>query len=128
MPLSRPLFLLFLLLAGCSGDWGQVEGNATIDGRPLETGNVAFHPVAGGPTAYGSIVADGRFKLATGDRAGLKSGEYVVTVSSLTIPEDGKGQTAKLLTPAQYARPETSPLRVTIRPGANAIALPLKSS
>ena len=108
----------------------SVSGLVTLNTTPLTTGTVAFHPAAGGPTAYGSIGPDGSYTLLTGNQHGLKSGEYVVTVVATGPPEPPSKEhmepVGKLLTPASYGDVKTSPLRATVTPGSNRILLELK--
>lgn len=126
--LCRFLFavLLSCFLTGCGSPWATVDGAATLDEMPLDKGNVVFLPIADGPAAYGAITA-GKFTLSTGDREGLKPGDYIATVTIQTIPEVGKGQAAKLLTPAKYATREKSDLRATIHAGKNDVKLKMTS-
>jgi hypothetical protein len=120
--------LLAALLAGCgSGDWGTGTGTVSVDGTPLKAGVVTFHPRDGGAAAYGQV-SDGKYTLYTGQQAGLKVGEYQVTVSATSIPEPGSTEKAKLLTPAKYAQPATSGLTEKVKAGANAFDLKLSSA
>lgn len=115
-----------IAVAGCGGDWGTVSGVVTQNGVPLKKGLIAFHPKEG-PSSYGDIGADGSFTVRTGADAGLKTGEYVVTVADQTIPDSTTGEAAKLLTPAKYASPQTSDLRATITRGSNKLQFDLKN-
>ncbi len=124
---SARCLILTVFLTGCGDSWGTVQGTATLDDRPLEKGQVVFSPVEAGATGYGSILPDGRFSIDTGDRPGLKAGEYIATVTVQTIPAEGKGQAARLLTPDKYASREKSDLRVAIRSGVNEVRLKLTS-
>ncbi len=119
--------ILTVFLTGCGASWGTVQGTATLDDRPLDKGQVVFNPVEVGAAGYGSILPGGRFAIDTGDRVGLKAGDYVATVTVQSIPEEGKGQAARLLTPDKYASREKSDLRVTFRSGVNEVRLKLTS-
>lgn len=115
-------------LVGCGGDWGTVSGTVTVDGAALDEGVVNFHPVLGeGVVAYGSVAPNGGYSVKSGDRPGLKPGDYVVTVTKTTIPEPGSGKAVTLLTPSQYASPKTSDLKVSVTAGSNRIPLELKT-
>ena len=70
--LALVLLALCLLPSGCgSGTWGTTTGTVAVDGKPLDTGVVTFHPVSGGAAAYGQVT-NGSFTLFTGQQAGLK--------------------------------------------------------
>jgi hypothetical protein len=121
-----------LALASCAPEnYAEVSGTVTVDKTPLTTGMVTFHPVAGGPVAYGNIDAAGRYSLSTGSKRGLVSGEYIVTVVATEKPPAGtvKGPEpiGKLLTPERYGHKDKSTLKYTVTPGSNAIDLPLVS-
>ena len=115
-----------LFLAGCSGDWGNVAGKVTVDGKPLEKGVVTLHPMNDGPAAYGQV-QDGSFTVSTGQKAGVAAGSYKVTVAATTIPRSGTKEKAQFLTPPKYATPKTSDLKAEVKPGGNTLELDLKS-
>lgn len=121
------LFCLILGLCGCS-DWATVEGDVKLDNESLDDGLVTFHPVAEGPLAYGTVDASGRYSLKTGDQVGLKPGEYVVTVVKSKVPDmTSRNPVVKILTPAKYADPARTDLKVTVHSGSNTLPLELKS-
>ncbi|QDS98242.1 hypothetical protein [Adhaeretor mobilis] len=78
--------------AGCgSGTRGlaPVSGVVTLDGEPVTTGRIEFHPSSGRP-ASGEIKSDGRYQLTTfQSHDGAKPGKYRVTITSQRIPEVG---------------------------------------
>ena len=123
--------LALLILAGCgrSRD-ASVSGSVTLDGKPLETGTVTFHPSDGGPAAYGQIGTDGGYSLKTGRQRGIDPGEYVVTVVAATPPSEQNGleMPGQLLTPERYGRTEQTDLHFTVRSGGNRFDLPLTSN
>jgi hypothetical protein len=119
------LGLIAIFLAGCGGA-GTVTGEVTLDGTPLKEGLITFHPADPGPTAYGQVKA-GEFNLSTGQKASVPPGKYKVTVSASTIPEMGTKQEAKLLTPAKYAKPDTSGLEAEVKSGSNRFKFEMKS-
>ncbi len=130
-PLRLGIWLLgcwgLCLLLGCGPAFeSSVSGKVTHGGQPLSKGNVSFHPVAGGPVAYGTIQSDGTYSVKTGTGQGLPPGEYKVTVSATDPPppdvEDAPGV---LITPPQYNNVKTTPLTKTISPGANVINIDL---
>ena len=132
-------------LVGCGGGTdlsATVQGSVTLSGQLVESGTVTFHPVGGGPIAYGKINHDGTFALRTGqgdlrdpDSGGVAPGEYIATVvvlARLDEPEvyaqGGPPTPPPRLTPEKYASKETSDLRVTVEAGRNVIALPLEAT
>ena len=94
-----------------------VHGTVTYDGKPVGSGNVAFHPVADGPLGYGSIQMDGSFTVHTGSREGLAPGEYKVTVYATgPMPEptaEDPEPVPPSLIPERYGKVNTSELRFT---------------
>ena len=96
-------YVVFLLSAvtcfGCGGeslDRVPVSGTVTLDGSPLPSGSIRFHPLGDGQSAGGSIEA-GAFSIPQAD--GPAPGEYRVEVVSFQptgrqIPDpDSPGQT-----------------------------------
>src|SRR5438552_3939424 len=112
-----------LLAAGCGGQQASVAGTVTLDGQPLTTGAVVFHPVGEGPLAYGQIDSAGKYALQSGGQSGLQPGEYLVTVSATTMPSTvgTQEQPGKLLTPERYGDKARTDLRFTVKPGRNQI-------
>ena len=112
-----------------------------LDGEPLEGATVGLSPVKGstGLPAYARTDGKGIFRVTStrGGRrdAGAAAGDYVVTVSKVVadevdvaVEEDGaaKKQARRPLSkqprnvvPEVYAEVDTSPLRATIKSGAN---------
>lgn len=115
-----------LALVGCGPGWGSASGTVTLDGELLKDGVISFHPDGGGATAYGTV-KDGAFSIATGQQDGLTSGKYKVTVSASTIPKEGTTETAKLITPAKYAKPASTDLEADVKPGPNSFKFEMKS-
>ena len=113
------------LATGCGGDaldTVDVDGNVTIDGKPLENGIVRFVPVdEEGLLATGTIQKDGTFKLATKGTNGTLRGEYKVSVVSQKIDESVPERDRELgiggkvsAIPKKYNDPKTSGLTETI--------------
>jgi hypothetical protein len=124
------LLLLCCVIAGCSQQYdANVTGNVTYAGKPLTTGALTFHPTASGPLAMGDIHADGTYMLQTGEVAGLKAGDYLVTVVATgPMPEPTAAEPMplpKLLIPARYGDVKTSGLKYTVKSGANTINIEL---
>lgn len=125
------LALIAAAAAGCGGSTVTLTGAVTIDGEPLTTGIVTFHPVDEGPLAIAQIGPDGRYSLNGTGRKRISTGEYLVTVTAVELLEEtdsGAGGEAipKLLTPAKYGDKGTSGLRHTVTPGENRFDISLK--
>jgi hypothetical protein len=112
-----------LCAASCGGEGPKlhpVTGKLFHDKSPAEGATVVFHLKDGPPAApkpSGKVGADGTFTLTThphGD--GAPAGEYVVVVTWL--PADARGrENVKNKLPDQYASPDRSPLRATVKDG-----------
>lgn len=133
------------LVVGCGRNAGPVvqfvEGQMILDGESLEGATVGLSPVKGskGLPAYARTDAKGVFRVTStrGGRrdAGAAEGDYVVTVSKVVadegdvaVEEDGSAKKParrpsskppRNVVPEVYAEVDTSPLRATIKSGAN---------
>ena len=148
------LLLAVVLVVGISGCPGSdeigktipVTGKVTIDGRPLESGNVTFIPTKDNKTKAGvsGIVKGGEYTLVSGtstaNRSGAPPGWYKVTISTtpsgMTAPPAGAGKVEpgkgdKLNQPGlenqgkaapiaeKYTDPTKTPLEVEVKSGGN---------
>ena len=122
--------LPLLLLAGCGGSHGaDAGGTVTLDGQAIQSGAVSFHPTGGGAIATGTISADGRYQMRTGQQSGLAPGEYRVTVVATgEVPAGDEEVAPPLLTPPEYGNVETTPLTVQVQAGSNTIPIDLTGS
>lgn len=74
--------VLLLLCVGCGADV-SVKGKVTFDdGKPLTKGRVVFTSMDSKYQAMGSLDADGRFSMEGDTAAGIKPGEYRVSLQS----------------------------------------------
>jgi len=100
--LPSPFFVLLLLVAGCGGDGRvKISGTVTLDGVPIETGTISFHPADGaGPTAE-SLISEGRYALqvAVGKKKVAIEG-YKVVGQEHVFPDD----------PTSPLAPKTEPI------------------
>lgn len=95
-----------------------VHGIVMLDGTPLESGVVQFHPTAG-QVASGEISAGGEFVLSThsaGD--GVLPGTYRVTIVPAAPANENSAEENPL--PLRYSRAGASGLQVTIFPNSAA--------
>jgi len=116
---SPPRFTLaIILLVGCGSvadrlPTAAVSGTVTLDGDPLENGNVTFVPQDGsGRPATGMIQSDGSFVLGTyDDDDGAVLGQHRVAVvcqEPRGLPPNDGG--TRSLIPLPYTNPGTSGL------------------
>ena len=124
------LLLSLMLLVGCGRSPATVTGVVSMDGQPLQRGNVGFAPVSGGMKATSRIQSDGSYELSTNRDSGLQLGDYQVTVVSRE-PGESKGSgppmPGKTLIPIRYGRVKTSKLNYTVESGSNTINIELSS-
>src|SRR4051812_41535360 len=108
---------------GCSSGGTKltpVAGKVTVDGAPLATGSVTFHPDAakGNNTPHipvGSLDAQGNYKLVSATKDGAPLGWYKVTVSAQE-PIDPKNPYAppKHLINPKFSDASTSGLEIEV--------------
>ncbi|MDC0935991.1 hypothetical protein OAS39_06870 [Pirellulales bacterium] len=119
--------------AGCGGKYNaSVSGTVTLDGKPLESGTVAFHPKSPGPIGFGTIQSDGSYEVMCGQTAGLNTGEYSVTIVAIEPPPANWDPNVppppgRQLTADKHADPATTDLHFTVGSGSNDIDLQLTS-
>jgi hypothetical protein len=93
------------LLLGCGGDsLGRhaISGTVSVNGAPLQNGNVSFQPVEkSSTTSGGAVVADGKYAVPR-DK-GLPTGKYRVVINA---PKPGTGgEVAKGAAPGEAPPP-----------------------
>ncbi len=123
-----PLLLSIGLACGCSDSKGMtVTGKVTVDGSPLSQGEVSYH-------SSGGAGADAVLLTAAVDAQGNYTmvapvGTYKVTVFA-EEPRSSEGADAyalpKYLVAAPFRSPDTTPLTVEVKAGAEADAYDLK--
>jgi hypothetical protein len=130
-------FLLPFSLLGCGGPV-DVEGNVTLNGKPLAGAMVVFIPEGGGAEAGAFTDEDGNFRLNGTKTEGTLPGEYRVIVSKkewppgVTPPDPAKMTFASVKSkretvPGQYTVQDKTPLRVIVpRGGTKDIRLALE--
>lgn len=126
---------LSAVLTGCGGSNNEatLQGVVTLDGAPVPSGSISFVPSGGGTQAYAMSDESGNYEAYTGREAGLKPGQYRVTVVARERPTTNHTETGApapagaSITPRWYASPETSGLTFDVKPGSNEINLDLNS-
>jgi hypothetical protein len=143
--------LLVLVTAGCGSKYpptAPVNGKITIDGKPVTTGRISFHPVNGERPALANIQPDGSYSLTTfEDGDGALLGRHKVSIKSTRIenapstPKDLKEEAefnAKglfsgkphlvFLVDKKYYDDRTTDLEAEVKPGDNQIDFKLPAS
>lgn len=124
---------LIVTLAGCGETRVPVlavTGHVHVNGEPAEGAQVFLHPQGHqlpdrlGPV--GTVKADGQFSIGTYEaNDGVPPGEYIATVQWLKVVSSdkvGAGRGPNVL-PLEYARPEKSPLRVSVKDGPTTLPI-----
>jgi hypothetical protein len=117
---------------GCSSGpkTGEVRGKVTFKGQPVKEGRVTFLNTKEGGAAEGNIQPDGTFAC----EGGVVVGEYVVTVTPLTVivdtdpgktPPTGVEKAAPDV-PRKYRMQGSTPLKETVKEGKNEFNFDLK--
>jgi len=131
---SSRISVAFLLaatlgLAGCGGEvgpeYGKVKGTVTLDGQPVEIGNITFLPTGEtkGPASGALIAADGTYELVGPGGKGVVVGTHQVTVacpeagSGPSTGEDPQAGNAPCVIPAKYGDPRTSKITKEVKSG-----------
>lgn len=141
----RFLGLLVVGLAGCRGgeQTSPVEGDVSLDGKPVAGAAIQFVPQGKGRDATGETDKDGHFVMSTfKPRDGAAPGSYKVVISPPVGPADAATygtaeeamsaaakQPAKKVTsafPQKYTRPDQTPLTQDV-PVTGKVRLELKS-
>jgi 3',5'-cyclic AMP phosphodiesterase CpdA len=108
-----------------------VRGRVFFEGCPVPGAEVVFHLVSADGKGFArggdaEVEADGTFVLSTyAADDGAPAGEYAVTVEWREPPADADGRPGRNRLPGRYAKPETTPLKVVVKPGPNEFVLEL---
>jgi hypothetical protein len=136
--------LLTLVNVGCGSKYpptAPVKGKIAINGKPVTTGRISFHPVTGERPALANIQPDGSYSLTTFQRGdGALLGHHKVSIKSTRIenapptPKDLKEEAelnAKgllsgkphlvFLVDKKYYDDRTTDLEAEVKPGNNQI-------
>jgi hypothetical protein len=108
-----------------------VKGTVFFEGSPVPNAGVTFHLLNPETKKFTHAAdalaeADGTFTLTTyAANDGAPAGEYAVTVVCPYPPLDAEGKPAPNLLPERYSKPETTPLKATVKAGPNEVLLEL---
>jgi hypothetical protein len=73
------LFVVLIALAGCASEGSSpVHGKVTLDGQPVEAGNIAFLPTAASGRKAAAAIEQGAYALSMSDK--LPPGSYRVEI------------------------------------------------
>ena len=126
--LSLPLGLLFVpAVVGCGESKvpvSPVAGKITVGKETPVGANIILHPqghtLPEGVSAVGKVGEDGTFSVSIYDLGeGVPAGEYVATVQWFKIGKPtaaGEDPLVQDVIPKQYSSPNTSPIKVTVKP------------
>lgn len=110
------------LALGCNSNMGDVQGNVSLDGKPVADGVISFQPEKETPgPSMGGRVIDGEYDLH-GVLPGVYRVEVRAWVTNEKIVNGPFGPTKERLNviPKRYWG-ETTQLRAEVRPGSNTI-------
>lgn len=129
------LLATVLLLAGCGDAGNTIHGKITVNGVPLDEGEIQFVSVKSvGGDQIGTVVTKGEYRLTDSER--LEAGEYQVQIrayrgSGKKIWDgmgDGKNKNMvedlKQYIPAKYN--DASELKLSVKPGDNPFSTDLQ--
>ena len=81
------------LAAGCTNDpLGRhaISGTVNVDGVPLQSGHISFHPTEGQATSGGAVVSAGKYSVPR--EGGLVVGKYRVAIHAPAPGTGGQGR------------------------------------
>ena len=116
-------FAMLLVFSGCGNNGGRVvvNGEVTLDGKPLEDGSVVFSGDKGA-AGVGKVV-NGSFSLSeSGEQQGVQPGSYTVLVQSWfeelgSVQPNGSFSPGKPRIPLSYMDAKKSGLTAEVKSG-----------
>ena len=121
--------VVILSAAGCKSEPEEpptypVSGEVFYKGKPAAKAKIIFRPQDGstiGPWPHATVDETGHYQLTFRRlNDGAKEGEYAVIITLRHGQNDG--DVGPNILPAKYARAETTPIKITIKPGDNVIS------
>jgi len=123
-----------MAVGGCGNkmELAPVSGKVTVGDKPLMVGMVRYvaDPSQGNQakvTPSGMVGADGSYELATNGKPGAPAGWYrvvvITKVPGMAPSAEGKEEPS---VDAKYAKQDTTPLSIEVKPGAPAHAYDLR--
>lgn len=105
-----------LFIVGCSGglddapDLFPVSGTVTLDGNPLEKGNIVFEPADGLGRPDGAAIENGKYSLT------CTQGEKIVRITATKeVPAEGGGDIPDYISIIPEKYNEKSELKASIK-------------
>ncbi|TWT90380.1 hypothetical protein Mal64_07690 [Pseudobythopirellula maris] len=136
---GRLACVAMLFLAGCSSSpQREIRGQVSLDGQPLESGEILFKPTAGsvGPTA-GSSITDGEYSIPAVAQGVIAGNQYQVSITSMAgsgrmapDPNEPTGQRELLenIVPERYNTDTELTITVSADKSENVFDFPLEST
>jgi hypothetical protein len=124
--------LVLTAAAGCGAGKPVVSGLVTLDGQPLDHGDMQFFPVAGdGQTSFAFIGKDGRYRAEvspTKMKVVIHLSRVVNKVKKYAdIPDSPMVEIRAELLPPRYSDMNKTELIIDPQPGENTVDFKLKS-
>jgi hypothetical protein len=116
------LVVVVLVLSGCGASHVPVAGKVVLDGQPLTSGSVAFHPATGSGNEQlvgrSEIDAQGQYKLWSNGKEGVAPGSYKVVVNATrpTNPNDPYSPVVPIVD-KKFTSVDSTPLTVDVAAG-----------
>ncbi len=92
VPRALVISAVAVLAAGCAKDpLGRhaISGTVNVDGAPLQSGHISFHPPEGQATSGGAVVSAGKYLVPR--EGGLVAGKYRVSINAPAPGTGGQG-------------------------------------
>jgi hypothetical protein len=124
--------LALTVLVGCGARKAVVSGLVTLDGQPLDRGDMQFFPVAGdGQTSFAFIGPDGRYRAElspTRTKVVIHLSRVVKKVKEYeNVPDSPLVEIREEVLPARYSDMNKTELHIDAVPGDNQVDFDLKS-
>ncbi len=109
------------LLIGCgaeSSDTVTVQGNITVDGKPIEQGSITFLSADGETPSSGGVIADGKYtaEVVPGEKTIMVLGTKVIGQELILegVPDSGTRDKLETTTHPNYNAAQLTPLKASI--------------
>lgn len=117
------VFVLTTTAVGCGDPHGRqpVSGRISLNGAPVDLGDISFTPLEGGAFGGGAMFVNGNYEIPKAE--GLPPGKYLVRISSSAVEQKGAVElgfaappgavTARELIPTEYNTKSDKTVEVT---------------
>lgn len=114
---------LLVGVSGCGQKKPVVFGLVTLDGQPLDNGNITFSPVAGDGQTSGALIGpDGRYRTdasPTKLKVVISASKVIGKRKMYDTPDSPTVDILQEILPPRYSDMKMTELTVTIVPGEN---------